>query len=567
MTACPNLKSSLDDFTEYQEYVQEIGSGRYLLGEWMQKNLDLIERLFENGEVYYNPEKAAKSIGFIEKYVRFVEGKAGFFKLESWQKYITACIFGIVDKDNCRVFTEVVIIIGRKQGKSAYMSALEILCAYTHTEIGMQIYNLAPKLDQADIIYSQTLRMIEENKLLSRKGKKRRNDYYLPKKHCKIAKLAFNSKKSDGFNPYLAIYDEFGAWEGQRSIDMYNVMVSAQGARREPLNIAVSTANYVDGGLYDMLWTRCTAVLEGVSEEKTLLPFLFTIDDEKKWDDVTELKKSLPNLGVSFYEKRLQDEINKAHASPEYKKEFLTKYCNIKQNRADAWLSDKWIRKSQGTEIKPEWFCGCYGVGGVDLSQTTDLTSACICIEIGDVIYVLSHFWIPADRLQELSERDNIDYAAFAQLGFLSLSGDKFVDYKDVTQWFLLMRDTYKIEIPIIGYDRYSSTYFIDEMKSNGFKCDDVNQGTNLTPVIDQFEGYLMEGRIKTGKNGLLQKHMRNAAVQVIPNDKRRKVIKQSPEKHIDGLAALLDAMTVRMKYNDAYKWVWETNQMTGGTD
>lgn len=553
--------SSLDEFTYLQEFKQDIADGKYVLGQWMQLNIQYVEKCLSEGKCLYDPLKAEKKIRFIETQCRYVEGRSGPFLLESWQKYIVACIFGLVDEDGFRHFTEIVLIIGRKQGKSTFAAALEMTIAYTEPELGMQLYNLAPKLQQANIIYDQTLLMIAKNKTASKLGKKRRSDFYIAKTNTKISPLAFNSKKSDGFNPYFACFDEFAAWEGVKAVDMWNVMLSAQGGRHDPINLACSTANFIDGGLYDELFPRCTSVLLGTSEEENLLPFLFMIDDIQKWDDVQELKKALPNLGVSFFEKNLQKEIRKAHASPSYKNEFICKYCNIKMNTVAAWIPQEAIRLSQGDVIKPEDFQRMACVGGVDLSQTTDLTSACVVINFEGVNYVYSHFWIPAGRLKDLTERDNVDYSAMVSHGFLSLSGDKFVDYKDVTKWFVNLRKEYKLNILAVGYDRYSSTYFVDEMKQQGFMMDDVNQGTNLTPILTEFEGLIMQGLVQTGTNGLLQSHIRNTAIKREGDGKRMRMLKISETKHIDGMAALIDALTVKSKYNDQYKWILEGNK------
>lgn len=553
--------SSLDEFTYLQEFKQDIADGKYVLGQWMQLNIQYVEKCLSEGKCLYDPLKAEKKIRFIETQCRYVEGRSGPFLLESWQKYIVACIFGLVDEDGFRHFTEIVLIIGRKQGKSTFAAALEMTIAYTEPELGMQLYNLAPKLQQANIIYDQTLLMIAKNKTASKLGKKRRSDFYIAKTNTKISPLAFNSKKSDGFNPYFACFDEFAAWEGVKAVDMWNVMLSAQGGRHDPINLACSTANFIDGGLYDELFPRCTSVLLGTSEEENLLPFLFMIDDIQKWDDVQELKKALPNLGVSFFEKNLQKEIRKAHASPSYKNEFICKYCNIKMNTVAAWIPQEAIRLSQGDVIKPEDFQRMACVGGVDLSQTTDLTSACVVINFEGVNYVYSHFWIPAGRLKDLTDRDNVDYSAMVSHGFLSLSGDKFVDYKDVTKWFVDLRKEYKLNILVVGYDRYSSTYFVDEMKQQGFMMDDVNQGTNLTPILTEFEGLIMQGLVQTGTNGLLQSHIRNTAIKREGDGKRMRMLKISETKHIDGMAALIDALTVKSKYNDQYKWILEGNK------
>lgn len=565
MIAPLNLKCNPDEFSYLQEYKALVESGEAVLGHWMQLNLQFVENGLRNKDFFYCPEKAEKAIRFIETQVIFVADKEGFFILEPWQKYLVACIYGLVDEEGYRKFSEIVIIIGRKQGKSAIAGALEATHAFTQRQPGMQIYNLAPKLKQANIIYSQFLLIAEANRSMTKRGKRRRDDYYIKDKNCTVSPLAFNSKKSDGFNPAMAVFDEFAAWEGAKALDMYNVILSAQGTQPQALNIACSTANFIDGGLYDELFPRCTAVLMGTSEEKELLPFLYMIDDIEKWDDVQELKKALPNLGVSFLEKNLLKDIRKAHQSESYKAEFITKYCNIKQNSQVAWISATDVKATQCEKITPEKFSGFYCVGGVDLSRTTDLTAACVVFEVEGDFWILCHFWIPAKGLKEMSERDNVDYSALVKAGHLSLSGERVIEYSDITQWFLMLQKQYRINPVVIGYDRYSANYWIQEMQTNGFKLDDVNQGTNLTPILYQFEGLIKDGRIKTGTNGLLQQHFMNSAIlnttATTGSDKRIRLVKYDPRKHIDGTAAVIDALTVRDKWSKEYGWALQSNR------
>ena len=203
--------------------------------------------------------------------------------------------------------------------------------------------------------------------------------------------------------------------------------------------------------------------------------------------------------------------------------------------------------------IRPEDFFNCYAVGGVDLSQTVDLTSACVIIEKNGIEYVISHFWIPSEKLDEAIGRDDIPYREMIEKGVMSLSGEGFVDYNDVTNWFIRLVQDYKIMPLVVGYDRYSSQYFTAQMKENGFMMDDVYQGWNMTPAINKLEGELKEKRIKIGDNQLLRIHLLDTALQHDRMTKRVKIIKLNSSSHIDGTAALLDALIVKDKYAGDY--------------
>lgn len=541
-------------------YKKQIKEGKAVVGKWIQLNIEYIENGLKEGRFFYNDKKADEAIVFIERFCHHVEGKTSLIKLEPWQKYFLSCVFGIVDSNGNRQFREIVLIMGRKQGKSLLAGAIEVKIAFTEREAGMQIYNLAPKLEQAHIIFNVAYNMIDRVPSLAKRMRKRRADMYFPSWNCTLKPIAFNSKKSDGFNPSAVTYDEFAAWEGDRGLAMYNVMLSAQGARKQPLNIACSTANYIDDGLYDELMARSTSVLLGTSEETRLLPFIYMVDDVKKWDDMNELKKAMPNLGVSVSYEFIEEEIRKAKGSHDYKLEFMTKYCNVKQNSISAWLSSQEIKKTICEKLDPEDFRGCYGVGGIDLSRTTDLTAASIVIRKNGLDYVLTQFFMPESKIDELSDRDHIRYRKFVDLGFLTPSGQNFVRYEDVADWFKMMRDKYEIVCCVVGYDRYSSQYLVDKMQNDGYPMDDVIQGTNLTSIINEFGGLLRDGVVRTGTNGLLQSHFASVALKKVTNDNRVRPEKVDQRKHIDGFVSVIDAYTVRAKWYEKYKWLLDSN-------
>ena len=325
-------------------------------------------------------------------------------------------------------------------------------------------------------------------------------------------------------------------------------MKSGMGARPEPMLLSCSTAGYVDGSIYDELVARSTRFLKGDSKESRLLPLLYVIDDPTKWNDINELQKSNPNLNVSVTVDYLLEEIAVAENSLSKKREFLCKYCNIKQNSSQAWLDAVDIAACFGEPLRLEDFHRRYAVGGIDLSQTTDLTACVVVIEKEGVLNVFAHFFLPENKLQEAQARDGVPYDIYVRKGWLQLSGENFVDYHDCQKWFDDLLDVYKIYPIQIGYDRYSSQYLVQEMKQT-YEMDDVFQGTNLTPVIREVEGLIKDRKFNFGDNELLKIHLLNSALKADVELNKVKLVKIQPKEHIDGTAALLDAMCVRQKW------------------
>lgn len=551
-------------------YYQQVKNGSVIVGRWIVALLEYIVHGLESGEFFFDQAKASNAIEYIEKHAFHTEGpKApGNLVLEVWQKAFLSCVYGIVDKDGHRQFREILLVIGRKNGKTLLAAGMEKYDWFVTGGFGARCFNVAPKLDQADLIYNSIWMMTtmdpewQERKEKLEAAKKRREygddpelarhrmtDLYIPATNSMVKKIAFSAKKSDGFNPSFCTCDEIAAWEGDKGLKQYEVMKSGMGARPEAILLSCTTAGYVNGGIYDELINRSTRFLMGESKEKRLLPFLYIIDDVEKWNDINELYKSNPNLGVSVTVDYLLEEIAIAEGSLSKKAEFLTKYCNIKQSSSQAWLPAQVVEAASGDSLNLEDFAGSYCVGGIDLSQTRDLTACTAVIQKAGKLYVFAKFFLPAEKIDEAIQRDGVPYNIYIQRGLLQASGDNFVDYHDCYQWFVELVEKYKILPLKVGYDRYSAQYLVQDMKAYGFQMDDVFQGENLYPVILETQGLLEDGVICIGDNDLLKMHLLNSAVKMSVERGRGKLVKLQPSLHIDGCAALLDAMTVRQKW------------------
>ena len=534
---------------EILAYYQAIQDGTVLVGRWVKLFYQYIVNGLEKGSFFFSPKKAKVAIKFIEAFCRHHEGELApqLIKLELWQRALISVLFGIMDKDGNRQFREAFIVMGRKNGKTLLAAAISCYCAFLDGEYGGRIYFAAPKLKQAGLCYEAFYQMLDKDPSLSKLAKKRRSDIYIPETNTTAEPLAFNAKKSDGLNISLCVADEVASWQGDAGLKMYEVLKSSFGARRQPLLLSISTAGYQNDSTYDELMKRATAVLMGSSKETRFAPILYTIDDVALWNDLNELKKANPNLGVSVSYDYMLEEIAVAEGSLSKRAEFLTKYCNIKQSSSTAWLEFQTVERCLSERIDPSTLAHHFCVGGVDLSQAIDLTSACVVTEDKGRLYVIQHYWMPHERLEKAIEEDGVPYRQLIQNGFLSLSGENYVDYNDVFEWFRNLVEQYEILPLQVGYDKWCATYFVDQMTKYGFHMDDVRQGSNLTPVIREVDGLLKDGVVCIGDNTLTQAHFLNSALK--QEEDRVRLVKISKRARIDGMAAFLDAMTVRQKH------------------
>lgn len=552
-------------------YYQKVKDGSVTVGGWIDALLEYLIQGIEKKTFTFDQKKANDAIEWIESHTFHTEGELapGPFKLELWEKAFVSAIFGILDSDGKRQFREVVLIVARKNGKSLLAAAIIRYMWIVDGGFGTKVFIVAPKLDQTDIIYNNVWQMTlldpdyqalkelcsekdEHNKKLhddSELPKHRIGDLYITATNSTVKKIAFSAKKSDGFNPSMTVCDEVAAWEGDSGLKQYEVMKSGTGARTESLLLSCSTAGYINDSIFDELLKRSTRFLKGDSEEKRLLPFLYMIDDLDKWDDINELRKSNPNLGVSVSVDFMLEEIAIAKGSISKKAEFLTKYCNIKQNSSLAWLDTSTVNKCFGLQLNLEDFRSSYCVCGVDLSQTTDLTAATCIIEKDGDLYVFAKFWLPSEKIADATARDGIPYELFIQRGLLATSGENFVDYHDCYEWLTSLVENYEILPLKVGYDRYSAQYLVQDLEAYGFQTDDVFQGENLYGVLREMEGLMKDGRVHCGDNDLLKAHLLNAALKMNVERGRGRLVKINPNAHIDGTAALSDAFCVRQKW------------------
>ena len=533
------------------EYYQKIKDDSIVVGKWVSLLYEIIINNLEDGTYRFNQQKANRAIRFIETFCRHNKGKLApkTLKLSLWQKAFISCLYGIVDESDKRIFREVALFVGRKCGKTLIAAAIIAYEAYVDGEFGSEIYCIAPKLEQADLVFSAFEFTKDKNPDLAKRTRKRKSDYIIDATNTTIKKIAFNEKKADGYNPMLTVADEMSSWQAARGLKQWEVMVSGTGARIEPITLAISSGGYENDGVYDELFKRGTRFLMGESSEKHLLPVFYMIDDPEKWDDINELRKSIPGMNVSVPIQFILDEIDVARNSISKKNEFLCKYCNLKQSSSMAWLDATVINNMCGDALNLNDFRSSYCVAGLDLSQTTDLTAAVIVLEKDGELYVFAKFWLPAEKIDEAIARDGIPYNIYIQRGLMALSGGNYVDYHDCYQWLVDMVEKYEILPLKVGYDRYSAQYLVQDLEAYGFQTDDVYQGDNLWGVLQEMEGLMKDGKVHIGDNDLLKIHLLNSAIKMSAERGRGRLIKISPKDHIDGCAALADAFCVRQKW------------------
>lgn len=514
-----------------------------------------------NSEWEYNPAKAKHVIEFIENYCRHSKGKMGGkpFILELWQKALVAATFGIVHKiDGTRKFQEVMLVVGRKNGKSTLAAAIGLYLQIADGEPGAEIYAVATKKDQAKIIWLEAKRMVKKSPSLNKRMKTLVSEINAEFNDSFFRPLGRDSDSLDGLNVHGALLDEVHAWKDQ---NLYDVVVDGTTAREEPLVFITTTAGTVRESVFDIKYDEAERVINGYEDpngykNERFLPIIYELDNRKDWIDEDCWYQANPGLGTIKQIDQLRNKVNKAKANPLLVKNLLCKDFNIRETTSEAWLTFEQLNNTATFDLKK--LKPRYGIGGSDLSSTTDLTCGTVLFMVpGDeTIYVLQMYWLPEDLLEKRVQEDKIPYDKWRDMGLLRTVPGNKIHYKYVKEWFLEVQNEYDIYIPWHGYDSWSADYYVEDMKNSFGKdgMEPVIQGKKtLSGPMKRLGRDLEAKRINYNNNPILKWCLSNTSIDVDKNDNIQPVKTSNQRRRIDGTVSLLCAYVTLERHYEEY--------------
>lgn len=526
------------------EYFEKMKTGECVVSKRVYKQYEKLVNDINNSEKYiFDEERALRPIKFIETFCKHSKGEwAGKpVILELFQKAYISALFGFVDKEtNLRRYKESMFYVARKNGKSTMLSGIAAYMMIADNEAGAEIYSCATKKDQAKLVFDETLNMINQSPYLSKHIKKRKSDLYFPLTMSKFQPLGKNSDTLDGLNAHCVIIDEL---HGVKDRNLYEVMQQSQSARRQPLLIMITTAGTVRECIFDDIYEYACNIVDGTFEDDTFLPILYELDKKEEWLDEVAWNKSNPALGTIKKLDDLKRKVEKAKNSPKDLSGVLTKDFNIRDTLSNAWLNFDDINNTETFDI--EDFKNFYAIGGADLSITTDLTCATLLFVNKDTgkRYIHQMYWLPRDNFEARVKMEKIPYDKWLDRGLIRLCNGNSINYSDVTAWFMEMLNNYGITPLWIYYDSYSARYWVEEMKSYGFKMERCIQGAKtLSLPMQQLGADLKSKKINYNNNPILKWCLTNTGVYEDRNGNIVPIKNQSAKQRIDGVASMLDA-------------------------
>jgi len=527
-----------------KQYYQAIENGSVVTSKRVKKQYQKLVQDMEHHDKYiFDEDKAMRPIQFIEKFCRHSKGElAGKpLVLDLFQKSYISALFGFVDKDTgLRRYTESFFFVGRKNGKTTMLSAIALYMMIADGESGSEVYSVASKRDQANILFDQAHEMIVQSPDLNKNIRKRKSDLYFAHNFSKMQSLGKNSNSLDGLNAHLVVIDELHSIQDR---NLYEVMKQSQSARTQPLLIMITTAGTHRGTIFDDMYEYACNVVDGQFTDDNFLPIMYELDHKGEYKLPDCWQKANPALGVSKKREDIERKVARADNDMNYLTGILTKDFNIREVANNAWLTFDAINNEDTFNIKD--FEGSYAIGGADLSVTTDLSCATLLFvdPETEIRYVHQMYWLPEDNLYKRVHEDKIPYDKWYEQGWLRLCSGNTIDYSDITDWFLEMMNENEVTPLWIYYDNYSARYFVSEMESFGFKMIRTHQGAKtLSLPMQNLGADLQKHKVNYNNNPILKWCFTNVGVETDRNGNIVPIKNQSPKRRIDGVASLLDA-------------------------
>ena len=516
----------------------------------------------EDTDKYYFDEKSATiAVNFFEKLIHHTTGEwAGEpFKLLEWQKErVIKPIFGWKRKsDNTRRYRTVYIEIPRKNGKSTLASAIALLLLLFDGEAGAQIYSAAADRNQANIVFTEAKNMIEASPQLSKMVEVFKNTITVPQTNSFYRVLSSDAPTKHGLNASGIIFDELHA---QPNRELWDVLNTSTGARRQPLVVALTTAGFNRESVCYEVHEYAKQVESGIIEDDSFLPILFGADEDDDWLNEETWRKANPSLGATIKLDYLQQEASKAKSIPAYQNTFRRLHLNQWTQQSTRWLDmTAW---DACNEIIPEkQLEGMLCYGGLDLASVSDIAAFSLVFpnikDDADKYYVLPFFWIPEENLIERSRKDRVPYLSWVQQGLMRTTPGTVIDYS------FILRDIEELgekhNISEIAFDRWGAFQVSQTLQSMGFSMVAFGQGfKDMSPAMTEFMRLIMGKQLLHGGNPVLRWMADNlivttdAAGNVKPD-------KEKSRAKIDGIVSTLQALDRSIRHEQKKLSIYET--------
>lgn len=543
-----------------KEYGEAVLNGEIVACEKIKRQY---EKLLHDMEIpkqwHFDVKAGSKPIEFIEIFCKQSQGKIGSkLELQLFQKAMLQAAFGFLDDNDLRRYQEMFDLMGRKNGKTTLLAALELYMLMADGEGAPECYIIATARDQANKGYTEAVNMYRHSPEISALLKKRQSDLYFKYNMGFLKALASNVNSLDGLNSHFVTIDELAAIKNR---DIYDLMKQSMAARKQPLLCCITTSGFIRNSIYDSQYEYAARVIDGKIENERFLPLMYELDSYDEWTNPKMWVKANPGLGTIKETEFLADSVAKAKDDDTFLTTVLTKDFNIIANATTAWLPYDVLNND---ELIPDSLKFRYGIGGFDAADSVDLNAAKMICKRRDSskIYVKQMYWMPQSKLDDMgtqgASRDRAPYDVWRARGLLRVEEGNRVNKRVILDWFIEMRDKYDIYPLYIGFD----PWHIDDSLLAAFEQEfgktvmiPVRQGVaTLSQPMKELKAEFAAHNIVYNNNPIDKYCLANTYTKTDINGNIQPDKGSSETLRIDGTAALLDAYVIYINKADEYE-------------
>jgi len=504
-------------------------------------------------ESLVDPSRSAFAVKFFHDFLTHTKGELGNtpFFLEPWQRDYIGKLFGTVDATGHRTYRTSLLAIARKNGKSSLCAgiALKLLL---EPEPGSEIYCCAADRSQASLVFEMAKVCVEQSPVLSKMLKVYRNSIVREETHSSLKALSSEAFTKHGLSAHGIIFDELHA---QPDRELWDVMTTSTGARRQPLCVALTTAGYDRKSICWDIWRYAIAVRDGAISDPTFLPAIYAADPEDDWTSEKVWHKANPNLGISVKLDDLRVRCKRAQDMPSEQNTFLRLHLNMWTEQDTRWLRmDHW---AQGNGSCPIDLTGRECFGGLDLASTFDTTALVLLFPLDDGTYwVQPHFWIPEENARDREKRDRVPYMQWHKEGLLHTTHGNVTDFDTVRADIVNLCKKYNVRQ--IAIDRWNAHQLTQQLQGEGVNVVGFGQSfASMSSPAKQLEALCVGGKLLHGGHKVLAWQASNVAV-THDHAENIKPSKSKSTERIDGIVSLVMAIGIHASVTTPVKQNWD---------
>lgn len=538
--------TNLDDRI-YISYAKNVLNGKIVACEAIKLACKRFLSWFERDDMYFDYSDVDYKIKFIYK-LRHHTGQHDkqHFDLLPWQQFCIANIFGFKWNDTgFRVTRNVFIMIARKAGKTAFAAAIAICCALIDNEPGAEIEFVANSSAQAAIGFEHVSGFCSSIDPKKKFLKTFRNRLEIPKTSSKIQVLCSESMRLDGYNASCFILDEFHA---AKTWQLYNVMKSSQGMRRQPLSIVITTAGFLVGDEYPcyQYWKMCKEILRGLKEDDTQFSAIYELDEDDDWTNEDVWTKCAPSLGQTVFKYELESEVTRAKNNNALQNDIKTKNFNMFCQSQETWIEYKYLIDAS-EKVALEDFNGEETYMGVDLSMTNDLTCSAIMMPPNkrrkkwpDKFVFKTNIYVPDAAFDGPNGEK---YKTWKRQGYIYVTSGATIDYDFVLKDQLNINKNCYLEG--VYYDEWNAKDWQNKADEQGLPMYPFSQRlANFNMATKRFEELIKAGKVVIDDNPCVRWTFDNCELKYDHNENCKPVKANGTKSNkIDPVIAMLECL------------------------